>query len=66
MPRKRKTKKGVEKGIITVYVPVDLIDKVKNVVYWTPGLTIASFAEKAIGDEIDKREKERGEKFPQR
>ena len=46
------SKKKVKKGIITVYIPANLIDKVKNTVYWTPGLTIASFAEKAIADAV--------------
>ena len=64
MPRKAKKKK--KSGIITVYVPVKLIDKVKNVVYWTPGLTIASFAERAIADGVCSMEKERGEAFPKR
>ncbi len=47
-------KKKVKKGIITVYIPVGLIEKLKNTVYWTPGLTIASFAEEAIKQETDR------------
>lgn len=58
--------KKPEAGIITVYIPVGLIDKVKNIVYWTPGLTIAGFAEEALAHEVDKCERERGEKFPRR
>ena len=37
-----------------------------NIVYWTPGLTIASFAENDLKEEIEKREEERGEKLPKR
>jgi len=47
-PTKSRKKKRFEKGLITVYLPVSLIDQVKNVVYWALGLTIASFAEKTI------------------
>lgn len=64
MPRKAKKKK--KSGIITVYIPVSLIEQVKNVVFWTPGLTIASLAEKAITNGVDTLEKERGEAFPKR
>ena len=62
---KSKNKKA-EKGLITVYLPNRLIEQVKNVVYWTPGLTIASFAEKAIKKAVDVMEEERGEDFPKR
>ena len=62
----KKTKKKKKAGIITVYIPVSLIEKLKNTVYWTPGLTIASFAEEAIKTEVEKRELERGERFPKR
>ena len=50
-------------GIITVYVPVNLINKVKNIVYWTPGLTITSFAETAIQKAVDGRKKNEGQLF---
>jgi hypothetical protein len=39
---------------------------VKNIVYWTPGLTLARPAEEALTKEVEKREKERGESFPRR
>ena len=68
MPRKatKSKRKKAEKGLITVYLPVSLIDQVKNIVYWTSGLTIASFAVTAIGDSVDVMEGERGEVFPKR
>jgi hypothetical protein len=51
---------------LTVHVPVELIDQVKNIVYWTPGLTLARLAEEALTKEVEKWEKERGEPFPHR
>src|SRR5918912_3973516 len=51
---------------LTVHVPVELIDRVKNIVYWTPGLTLARLAEEALTKEVEKREQERGEPFPHR
>jgi hypothetical protein len=56
----------VTKERLTVHVPVELIDRVKNIVYWTPGLTLARLAEEALTREVEKREKERGEPFPHR
>jgi hypothetical protein len=56
----------VTKERLTVHVPVELIDRVKNIVYWTPGLTLARLAAEALTKEVEKREKERGEPFPHR
>jgi len=35
---------------LTVHLPVGLIDRMRNAVYWTPGLTLAGLAEDAIDD----------------
>jgi hypothetical protein len=56
----------IAKERLTVHVPVELIDRVKNIVYWTPGLTLARLAEEALTKEVEEREKERGEPFPHR
>ena len=32
----------------TVYLSTDLIERVKNAVWWTPGLTVAGLAERAL------------------
>jgi hypothetical protein len=56
----------ITKERLTVHVPVELIDRVKNIVYWTPGLTLARLAEEALTKEVEKREQERGEPFPHR
>ena len=51
---------------ITLHISTDLVDRIKNAVYWEPGLTVAGFAEEAFIDAINVLEKERGEPFPQR
>jgi hypothetical protein len=56
----------VEKERLTVHLSVDLIDRVKNAVYWTPGLTLAGLAEDALREAVDKLEHARGEPFPPR
>jgi hypothetical protein len=53
----------VVKERLTVHVPVELIDRVKNIVYW---LTLARLAEEALTNEVEKREQERGGAFPHR
>ena len=51
---------------LTVHLPVELIDRAKNVVFWTPGLTLASLAEQALEAVVTRLEEERGEAFPWR
>ncbi len=51
---------------VTFHLPVEMADKLRNIVYWTPGLTLASLAERALGDAIRKHEQQRGEPFPTR
>lgn len=56
----------VVKERLTVHLPVDLIDRIKNAVYWTPGLTLAGLAEEALTAAVERLERERGEPFPPR
>ena len=56
----------ISKERLTVHLPIKLIDRVKNAVYWTPGLTLAGLAEEAFAKLVDKLEKERREPFPPR
>lgn len=51
---------------LTVHLPIDLIERVKNVVYWTPGLTLAGLAEEAFAEAVATMEKKRGEPYPPR
>ena len=51
---------------VTIHISVDLIDRVKNAVYWEPGLTLTEFAERAFDRELKKWEREWGEEYPQR
>lgn len=49
---------------ITVQISSDVIERIKNAVYWTPGMTLAGFAEQAFLKAVDRLEKEKP--FPQR
>ena len=47
----------VAKERLTIHITVDLVERVKNAVYWTPGLTLAGFAEEALLEAVGKAEK---------
>ena len=51
---------------ITVQISVDVIERLKNAVYWTPGLTLSSLSEEAFSKVVDELEKARGIPFPKR
>ena len=51
---------------ITLHISAHVIDRVKNAVYWEPGLTLAGFAEEALEKALNELEAERGAPFPQR
>jgi hypothetical protein len=50
----------------TAQIPADVVERAKNAVYWTPGLTLAKLIENAIRDELAKIEKKNGGPFPAR
>ncbi len=56
----------VSKERLTVHLPVDLIEGVKNAVYWTPGLTLARLAEDALRQALAALEAARGAPYPPR
>lgn len=65
-PEARAPQKKIIKERLTVHLPVELIERVKNAVYWTPGLTLAGLAEEAFTAAVERLERERGEPFPPR
>lgn len=51
---------------LTILTSEQLLDRAKNTVYWTPGLTLASLAEEGLRLIVERFEKERGALFPHR
>lgn len=51
---------------MTFHLPVEVMDRAKNAVYWTPGLTLAELATEALTEAVDRLEKKRKEAFPPR
>jgi predicted DNA binding CopG/RHH family protein len=58
--------KSSKKQRITVQISEDVIERIKNAVYWTPGLTLASLAEEAFSKAVDILEEEKKAPFPKR
>ena len=54
------------KKCFTVRLPGALIDRARNAVYWTPGLTLAELTERALDKEVARLERERGKPFTKR
>lgn len=51
---------------LTVHLPLEVIDRAKNAVYWTPGLTLAGLAEGAFLEAVERLEKKNGGPFQSR
>jgi hypothetical protein len=51
---------------LTVYLPMSLLERLRNTVYWTRGTTLAGLLEAALSESLDQREIQRGSPFPQR
>ena len=47
------------KAKLTLSLPAKLLERMRNVVYWTPTLTLASLAESALEPKLKKIEKGR-------
>ena len=58
--------RSATKARMTFHLPVDVIERAKNAVYWTPGLTLADLAARALTRVLDEIERKRGKAFPQR
>lgn len=68
MTRRPKQEQGeegaaVDRQRLTAILPADLIEKARDVCYWTPGLTIAALVEDALRAELKKREAKHGAPF---
>ena len=58
----------VPKTRATFHLPVDLLEEARDIVYWVPGLTMASLTEEALRREIQriKDVRNNGDDFPSR
>lgn len=59
-------RRAVKRERLTVKLHSGLIERLRNAVFYTPGLTINGFIEECIVSIVDRMEKDRGSTFPQR
>jgi len=48
------------KDRFTLHLPTELMERAKDVAFWTPGLTLAALAEAGIRLEVERMEKKHG------
>ena len=51
---------------LTVQLPIGLLERLRNAVYWSPGLTVAGLVERGIESELARLEKVNGGPFSPR
>jgi len=51
---------------MTIYLPAELVERAKNAVYWTPGLTLKRLAARGLQRAVEELERSRGDTFPPR
>ena len=56
----------LKKMRISAEISGNVAERIKNAVYWTPGMTMAGFIEESLAKAIEELEEKKGEKFPQR
>ena len=55
-----------DKERLTVLIRSDVLNRLRNAVFWTPGMTMTSIVERCISDAVSMLEQQRGSEFPQR
>jgi hypothetical protein len=50
----------------TIHVDVGLMERIRNAVYWTPGLTLAGMAEEGLRNVLERHERANGGPFRKR
>lgn len=55
-----------QKERMSTYIDSDLVNRAKNIVYWTPGLTLAQLTEEALRERVNELERSNGGAYQQR
>jgi hypothetical protein len=66
IPRSQEAEERPPVNRMSFIIPPELQERVRNCVYWTPGLTVAGLATQALSDALDKLERKNGGPFAQR
>lgn len=60
-PKETAGRKGV--GVL---LPEDLVERAKNIVYWSPGVTLSGLIEEGLRSAVERRERANGGPFKNR
>jgi hypothetical protein len=63
---RRGTAERTERERITLLLDADLIERLRNAVYWSDGVTLAGLVADSLTRTVDKMERARGTSFPRR
>ena len=63
---RRAGRRAVERKRLTVSLPLELLERSRNTVYWTKGLTLAKLLEQALSMSVEHWEELNGQPFPRR
>lgn len=50
----------------SISINYEVLDKIRDIVYWTPGISVSGLIENCLVNLINAMEQERGEQFPKR
>ena len=65
--RRHNARVNTEKSArLTLQLSAELIERLRNVVYWTPGLTLTAIVAEALRRCVEERETKHGGAFPKR
>ena len=62
-PEVRKRK---QPATIVVIPPPEILERIRNAVFWNPGMTMREFGETAVKMYLEQMEKKHGKTYPQR
>jgi hypothetical protein len=51
---------------LAVVISADIVERAKNIVYWTPGVTLAGLVEEGLEKAVERRERANGGPFKER
>lgn len=63
---RREKPRAAQRERVTFLLSSELVDRLRDAVYWTPGATLAGIVTESLGRTIDGMERARGEHFPRR
>lgn len=55
-----------KKHSFTIHLSTELIERVKDIVYWTPGLTLSGLTQDSLEEMAARYERKNGGRFPHR